>query len=119
MFLLLLQICMISRCRTHSEVYHSALTFFRSFACNDPQYGESFTAWDTLSNQVLLDIIEYGLVDGIVAYSPSLTNQSTFKTEEGEDITITVIDGATYVDASKITSPNYLTSNGVMHILDA
>ena len=58
------------------------------------------------------------MVNGTVAYSPSLTNQSTYETLEGNNVTVTVADGATYVDASKITSEDYLTSNGVIHITD-
>lgn len=63
-------------------------------------------------------MFEYALVDGVVAYSSSLKNQSTFKTVWGKNVTITVLDGATYVDASKVKSTDYLTSNGVIQVLD-
>lgn len=71
-----------------------------------------------MPNQELQRIFEYALVDGTVAYSPILKNQSTFKTLLGEEVTITVADDGTYVDASKVISTDYLTSNGVIQVLD-
>ena len=74
--------------------------------------------WEGMSNQALQAVFEYAIVSGTVAYSTSLRNQSTFRTLEGKDVKITVADGETYVDASKVTSRDYLTSNGVLQILD-
>jgi uncharacterized surface protein with fasciclin (FAS1) repeats len=70
-----------------------------------------------LSNEALQSIFEYAIVNNTVAYSTSLKNQSTFKTLLGKDVTITVADGATYVDASRVTNTDYLTSNGVIQVL--
>lgn len=55
---------------------------------------------------------------GEVAYSSLLTDGKTLQTVIGSDVTITVRNGSIYVNAAKIVDPDYLLSNGVLHILD-
>ena len=55
---------------------------------------------------------------GEVAYSSLLTDGKTSQTVIGSDVTITVRNGSIYVNAAKIVDPDYLLSNGVMHVLD-
>jgi Fasciclin domain len=61
---------------------------------------------------------EYSCVHGEVAYSSLLTDGKTLQTVLGSDVTITVLNGSIYVNAAKIVDPDYLLSNGVLHILD-
>ena len=55
---------------------------------------------------------------GEVVYSSLLTDNKTLQTVMGSNITITVQNGSIYVNAAKVVDPNYLLSNGVLHILD-
>jgi hypothetical protein len=57
-------------------------------------------------------------VHGEVAYSSLLTDGKTLQTVIGSDVTITVRNGSIYVNAAKVVDPDYLLSNGVLHILD-
>lgn len=55
---------------------------------------------------------------GEVAYSSLLTDGKTLQTVLGSDVAITVRNGSIYVNAAKIVDPDYLLSNGVLHVLD-
>jgi hypothetical protein len=57
-------------------------------------------------------------VHGEVAYSSLLTDGKTLQTVIGSDVAITVRNGSIYVNAAKVVDPDYLLSNGVLHILD-
>jgi hypothetical protein len=61
---------------------------------------------------------EYSCVHGEVAYSSLLTDGKTLQTVLGSDVAITVRNGSIYVNAAKVVDPDYLLSNGVLHILD-
>jgi uncharacterized surface protein with fasciclin (FAS1) repeats len=78
----------------------------------------SIFAYTPPTQQELWAFEEYSCVSGMVVYSPLLTNGKTFKTVQGSDVTITVQNGSTYVNAAKISVPDYLVSNGVLHVLD-
>ena len=86
---------------------------------NDPRYGAAYTGWDGLDEQDLLSIFQYSIVQGTVAYSSTLKNNTKYKTLNGEDITTTQIDNDFYVDASKITTRDYICSNGVLQVIDS
>jgi hypothetical protein len=61
---------------------------------------------------------EYGCIHGEVAYSSLLTDGKTLQTMAGRDVAITVRNGSIYVNSAKVVDPDYLLSNGVLHILD-
>ena len=63
-------------------------------------------------------IFEYHIVPQFVGYSPLLTNGLSLKTSQGDNLTITVQDGDTYVNSAKIISSDYLVANGVVHVID-
>ena len=71
-----------------------------------------------ITQQELFAFEEYACVQGEVVYSSLLTDGKKLQTVLGRDVTITVQNGSTYVNAAKIVDPDYLTSNGVMHIMD-
>ncbi len=99
---------------------HSDMTLF---AGNSPQLAAALqTNADAFGNQTeqeLVADVEYYILEGTVAYSTMLTNGATFQTMQGNNITITVQDGATYVNAAKISIPDLLISNGVIQVIDA
>jgi uncharacterized surface protein with fasciclin (FAS1) repeats len=88
------------------------------FGPNSPAYGASFTGFDTLSQADLNAMFKYGAVVGEVIYSDKLKNNTRFKTLEGSSVTITELNGGIYVDQALITTRDYLTSNGVIQVID-
>lgn len=85
---------------------------------NDPRFGASFTGWDDLSDTDKLSIFEYSITQGQVIYSSDFKNNSRFQTLDKLSLTMTNISGGYFVDTSKITTTDYLVSNGVLQILD-
>lgn len=107
---------------SHSErdFYHRALTtlIWESFAPNSAQAIGNRTAFVALSQEALLEIVKYQLVNSTVLYSTLLTNGSTFQTVGGKDVTVTIYNGSTYINAAKVLEKDLLTANGVMQITD-
>lgn len=85
---------------------------------NSAQYGATFTGWDGLSQVELLQIFQYSVTEGEVVYSSDFKNNSKIPTGDKLSLTMTSLDGDFYVDTSRITTTDYLTSNGVLQILD-
>ena len=87
---------------------------------NSPDFGATFTGFDGLSQDQLNEIFEYAVIQGTVAYSSTLRNNTKYPTlDKGFLVHITQENGAFYADASKLISTDYLTSNGVLQILDS
>ncbi|KAF8855939.1 FAS1 domain-containing protein [Acephala macrosclerotiorum] len=63
-------------------------------------------------------MFEYHVVPGTVAYSTSLTNGTTFKTAQGDNVTVTIQNGETYINAAKVIDSDLLVANGVVHVID-
>jgi uncharacterized surface protein with fasciclin (FAS1) repeats len=61
---------------------------------------------------------DYHLFPNELRYSPDLSDGLILQSNQGGNATIRVVKGSTYVNAAKIVSTDYLTYNGVMHILD-
>ncbi|KAK7959551.1 fasciclin domain-containing protein [Apiospora aurea] len=71
-----------------------------------------------MSSQDVGKILGYHIVPGAVAYSSMLKNE-TIKAQEGTDLKITVEDnGAVFVNAARVTVPDILVGNGVVHVLN-
>ena len=71
-----------------------------------------------MSQQAFFAWEEYHFVRGQVKYSTDLTDGLKLQTMQGEDVTITVLNGSIYVNAAKIIDPDYLITTGVLHLLD-
>ncbi|KAK7995364.1 hypothetical protein PG990_014137 [Apiospora arundinis] len=70
------------------------------------------------SSQDVAKILGYHVVPGKVAYSSDLGNM-TIKAQDGTDLKITVEkDGAVFVNAARVTVPNVLVGNGVVHVVN-
>lgn len=71
------------------------------------------------AQQQIGELVGYHIVSGSVLYSTALTNGRTITTVSGLSLIVTVQeDGTKYINGAKITSPDYLVSDGVMHIID-
>ncbi|ETI25440.1 hypothetical protein G647_02213 [Cladophialophora carrionii CBS 160.54] len=89
------------------------------FGPNSSRFSASFTGWEGLSSTDLLSILQYSISQGPVRYSSTFQSNTQIPTLDGISATMTEQDGQFYVDASLITTKDYLTSNGVLQILDS
>jgi uncharacterized surface protein with fasciclin (FAS1) repeats len=81
---------------------------------------DTFNDLVTTSSQAELNgIFKYHLIQGVVAFSDSLTDGKEIKTLQGNNVTIHVgPDGTKYVNGLRIISTDYTISNGVLHVID-
>lgn len=91
------------------------------FGPNDPRYGADFTGWDGLS-QEQLDVIFMYHVLPTVEYTPDIHNGSSLMTVANTSIIAreykSANETATFFDQAQLTGTNYLTANGVLHIIN-
>ena len=64
----------------------------------------------------LKSILTYHVLEGKML-SEDLANLTSAKTIQGQDIDIDTKDGVK-INKAKVTNPNILASNGVIHIID-
>jgi uncharacterized surface protein with fasciclin (FAS1) repeats len=70
-----------------------------------------------LTTQQLTSILEYHVVEGTIAYSSLIKNES-IATVQGSNVTLTVVNGTVYVNSAKVILADVLVANGVVHVLD-
>lgn len=70
------------------------------------------------STKTLTSVLEYHVLNGTVAYSTLLGNGSV-ATLGGGNLTITVEDGAVFVNGARVINSDLLVSGGVMHVIDS
>ncbi|KAG7005151.1 interferon-induced GTP-binding protein Mx2 [Physcia stellaris] len=59
------------------------------------------------------------VINGTVAYSPTLTNGTSIPSLLGPNLTITIADGGdVFVNSAKVLIPDILVANGVVHVID-
>lgn len=80
----------------------------------------SFT--DVTSNATnmtnVLDILKYHIVVGDLVYSPEFQNGMQLTTATGKNITISKEGDVIFVNQARILTPDYIVSNGVVHVID-
>lgn len=87
------------------------------FAPNNEAFQRIGSALSNLTTQQLTQILGYHVVNGTVAYSSTLMNQ-TVKSLSGQDLRITVKDGSVFVNSAKVVLADVLVANGVVHVID-
>ena len=87
------------------------------FAPSNAAFQSIGSALAGASTEALGSILTYHVVQGTVGYSSLLTN-TTLPTVNGESVTITVVNGSVFVNSAKVTLPDVLVSNGVVHVID-
>ena len=63
-------------------------------------------------------VLLYHVVSGQVTAS-DVAKLSSAKTLEGRSVSISVSGGSVYVDQAKVTTPDVMASNGVIHVIDS
>jgi uncharacterized surface protein with fasciclin (FAS1) repeats len=67
---------------------------------------------------LLRSVLLYHAVAGTVTSTDVVKLQSA-KTLQGESVAIKVVDGSVYVDDARVTTPDVMASNGVIHVIDS
>ena len=92
------------------------------FGPDGAEYGADFTGWDGKSQAELDEIFMYhALLE--VFYTPELKNNTELQTLANRSIdartyTASNKQSATFFDQAQLTGPNYITANGVLHVID-
>jgi transforming growth factor-beta-induced protein len=66
----------------------------------------------------LKSVLLYHVVPGRVT-AADVVKLSSAKTLEGRSLAIKVLDGSVFVDQAKVTTPDVMASNGVIHVVDS
>ncbi|GAA4326778.1 fasciclin domain-containing protein [Flaviaesturariibacter amylovorans] len=66
----------------------------------------------------LTGILTYHVVPGALR-AADLKDGQKLKTVQGEELTVTMKDGAVMIDGARVTIPDVISSNGVTHVIDA
>lgn len=89
------------------------------FGPNDPQFGATFEGWEGLSEEDLLSIFQYSIIQSSPPmYSSNFKNNSKLMTLESISSTMTETDDGVFINAARITTRDYLTSNGVLQVIN-
>lgn len=88
------------------------------FAPNNAAFQAIGSALPNMTMQQIANILEYHVVNGTVGYSSMLMNNTMLKTMNGANVTVTMVNGTTYVNSAKVLVPDVLVANGVVHIID-
>jgi transforming growth factor-beta-induced protein len=65
----------------------------------------------------LKSVLLYHVVPGRVT-AADVVKLNSAKTLEGRSVAIKVVDGSVHVDQAKVTTPDVMASNGVIHVID-
>lgn len=87
------------------------------FVPNNNAFQSIGSALPNLTTEQLTSILEYHVINGTVAYSTDLRNES-LTTSGGSNVTIEVVGENVYVNNARVVVPNVLVSNGVVHVID-
>ena len=65
----------------------------------------------------LSSVLTYHVVAGAVK-AADLSDGQKIKTVQGQELTVTIKDGAVMINGANVTIPNVISSNGVTHVID-
>lgn len=84
--------------------------------------GDAFDAIGSLLASASIEdvtaILQYHAVTGAVVFSDDVTD-TTVPSVQGNDLTLSVVEGSIFVNTAKVVIPNIILSNGVAHIIDS
>jgi uncharacterized surface protein with fasciclin (FAS1) repeats len=87
------------------------------FAPNNMAFSSIGSALDNIPKENLTSVLTYHVVPGVIGYSSELENM-TLTTLNGENVTITIVDGSVFVNSAKVITADVLVANGVVHVID-
>merc|ERR1712115_538713 len=90
---------------------------FTIFAPSNSAFQDIGSLVGNLTMDQLANILSYHVIEGTVAYSSDLSNTS-LTTLQGDDVEITIANGAVMVNNATVTNANILFAGGVIHVID-
>merc|ERR1711939_148119 len=87
------------------------------FAPSNAAFQDIGSLVGNLTMDQLANILSYHVIEGTVAYSSDLSNTS-LTTLQGDDVQITIANGAVMVNNATVTNANILFAGGVIHVID-
>ncbi|KAK9696034.1 hypothetical protein K7432_012669 [Basidiobolus ranarum] len=72
----------------------------------------------TLNTTMLMDVLKYHVISPSVKYSTDLKDGDKLTTLQGTTLSVQVSGGNVMINGMKVSTPNVLTNNGVVHVLD-
>ncbi|ERF75420.1 hypothetical protein EPUS_00213 [Endocarpon pusillum Z07020] len=87
------------------------------FAPTNEAFQSIGSALGSISTEDLASILTYHVVSGTVGYSSILSN-TTLTTLNDADVTISIVDGAVFVNSARVVMADVLVANGVVHVID-
>ncbi|KAH6677305.1 FAS1 domain-containing protein [Halenospora varia] len=88
------------------------------FAPSNVAFSRISSALSNASTADLTSVLSYHVVNGTVGYSSGLTN-TDLRTLGGQDLTIRIQNRSVFVNSARVTTPDVLVANGVVHVIDA
>ena len=70
-----------------------------------------------MTEQQRASVFGYHLVPTLT-FSSDMKDGMKLKTLQGSELTVTILDGQTYINSAKLLTTNYLIGNGVIHTID-
>ncbi|KAF2120026.1 FAS1 domain-containing protein [Lophiotrema nucula] len=89
------------------------------FVPTDAAFESIGSVLESADLETLQEVLKYHIIPNNVIFSPSLGNV-TVPSLQGNNLTITVLpDGSAWVNDARITYPNTILFNGVVHVIDS
>jgi uncharacterized surface protein with fasciclin (FAS1) repeats len=86
------------------------------FAPNNAAFAAIGSAFQNVSNSTISSVLAYHVISGVY-YSHAATN-TTVRTLNGANITVTVINETVFINSARVIIPNIPIANGVVHVID-
>lgn len=87
------------------------------FAPDNAAFSDIGSVLANLSTDALRSTLGYHVVENAVVYSSDVMN-STLRAQNGDELNVYNINGTVFVNAARVTIPDLLISNGVVHVID-
>ena len=94
------------------------MTDVTMFVPNNEAFQAIGSALPFLTTQRITDILEYHVVSGVVGFSTMLMNNMSLSTVQGNNVTITIDGSDVFVNSARVTVPDVIVANGVIHVID-
>ena len=89
------------------------------FAPSTEAFRDIGSALANATTEEIASILTHHVVNGTVGYSSGITNGTVLTTLNGQNLTITIGDeGRIFVNNARVTIPDILVANGVVHVID-
>lgn len=89
-----------------------------NFSCSSVIPNDRVPDVSAYTTDYLVHLTDYHLFPDYLVYSPDFNNNSIMTSQQGENVTMRIVNGDTYMNDAKIIATDYLVYNGVLHILD-